>query len=121
MRIVLDDYESDHDIVVRKRGKVTMKIKRLGVLANETLKAVNNLSPNYVKDIFTTKLHPKVRPNGILFKHHNTFTYDAKRIKHEVLRNGTNCQVTLNQRHPISNLTSILKLGSDLNVDVMSA
>ena len=68
MRIVLDDYESDYDILLRKRGKVIMKIKRLGVLANEVFKAVNNLNPNYMKDIFTPKLHTKVRPNYILFE-----------------------------------------------------
>ena len=34
-----------------------------------------------MKDIFISKLHPEVRPNDILVKHHNTFTYDVKRIK----------------------------------------
>ena len=34
-----------------------------------------------MKDIFTTKLHPKVRPNDILVKHHNTITYGAKSLK----------------------------------------
>ena len=92
MRTVLDDYESDYDIPLRKRGKVIMKIMRLGVLANEFFKTVNNLNPNYMKDIFTPKLHPKVRPNDILFKHHNTYgtkrihtvqkEYGVKRIKH---------------------------------------
>ena len=38
-----------------------MEIKRLRVLANEIFKAVNNLNPNYVKDVFTEKLQPKVR------------------------------------------------------------
>ena len=92
MRIVLDDYESDYDILPRKRGKVIMKIKRLGVLANEIFKTVNILNHNYMKDIFTPKLHPQVRPNDILFKHHNTYgtkrihtvqkEYGVKRIKH---------------------------------------
>ena len=69
-----------------------MKTKRLGVLANEVFKTVNNLNPNYMKDIFTPKLHPKVRPNDILFKHPNTYgikrihtvqkEYGVKRIKH---------------------------------------
>ena len=79
MRIVLDDYESDYDIQLRKRGKVIMKIKRLGVLANEVFITVNNLNPNYMKDISTPKLHPKVRPNDDLFKHHNIC--GAKRIR----------------------------------------
>ena len=79
MTIVLDDYESDYDILLRKRGKVIMKIKRLRVLANEVFKTANNLNRNYMKDIFTPKLHPKVRPNDIFSKHHNTC--GAKRIR----------------------------------------
>ena len=46
-----------------------MEIKRLRVLAIEIFKTVNNLNPNYMKDVFTPKLHPKVRPNDILVKH----------------------------------------------------
>ena len=71
LRIVLDDYESDYDVLLRKSGKVTMEIKRLRVLAIGIFKTVNNLNPNYMKDTFTSKLHPKVRPNDILVKHRN--------------------------------------------------
>ena len=35
-----------------------------------------------MKDIFTPKLHPKVRPNDILVKHHNTITYCTKNIRY---------------------------------------
>ena len=55
-----------------------MEIKRLRVLAIEIFKTVNNLNPNY---IFTPKLHPKLRPNDILVKHHNTITYGTKSLK----------------------------------------
>ena len=34
-----------------------------------------------MKDIFTPKLHCKVRPNDILVKHHNTITYGTKSLK----------------------------------------
>ena len=34
-----------------------------------------------MKDIFTPKLHPKVRPNDVLVKHHNTITYVTKSLK----------------------------------------
>ena len=82
LRIVLDDYDSDDDVLLRKSGKVTMEIERLRVLAIEIFKKVNNLNPNYMKDIFTPKLHPKVRPNDILVKHHNTITYCTKNIRY---------------------------------------
>ena len=81
LRIVLDDYGSDYDVLLRKSGKVTMEIKQLRVLAIEIFKTVNHLNPNYMKDIFTPKLHPKVRPNDILVKHHNTITYRTKSLK----------------------------------------
>ena len=58
-----------------------MEITRLRVLAIEVFKTVNNLNPNYIKYRFTPKLHPKVRPNDILVKHHNTITNDTKSLK----------------------------------------
>ena len=67
--MVLDDYDNDYDVLLRKIRKVTMEIKRSRVLA---IKTVIDLNPSYMKDIFTPKLHPKVRPNDILVKHHNT-------------------------------------------------
>ena len=81
MRIVFNDYDSDYDVLLRKSGKATMQIKRLRVLAIEIFKTVNNLNPNYMKGIFTPKLHPKVRPNDILVKHHNIMTYGTKSLK----------------------------------------
>ena len=35
LRIVLDGYDSDYDVLLRKSGKVTMEIKQLRVLAIE--------------------------------------------------------------------------------------
>ena len=46
LRLVLDDYDSDYDVLLRKSGKVTMEIKRLRVLAIEICETVNNLNPN---------------------------------------------------------------------------
>ena len=81
LRIVLNDYESDYDVLLRKSGKITMEIKQLRVLAIQIFKTVNNLNPNCMKYIFTAKLHPKVRPNDILVKHRNTITYSTKSLK----------------------------------------
>ena len=52
-RIVLYDYDSNYDVLLRKCQKVTMKIKRLRVLVIEIFKTVNILNPNYMKVIFT--------------------------------------------------------------------
>ena len=61
LRIALDDYDSDYNVLLRKSGKVTMEIKRLRVLAIEIFETVNNLNPNYMKDIFTPKLIGKTK------------------------------------------------------------
>ena len=62
-----------------------MEIKRVRALTIEIFKIVNNLNPNFMKDIFIPKLHPKVRPkvrpSGILVKRHNTITYGTKSLK----------------------------------------
>ena len=42
-----------------------MEIKRLRVLVIEIFITINNLNPKYIKDIFTPKLHAKLRPNDI--------------------------------------------------------
>ena len=81
LSIVFDDYESDYDILLRKNGKLTMEIKQLRFLTIEIFETVNNLNQNFMKDIFTPKLHPNVRPNYIQVKHHNIITYGAKSLK----------------------------------------
>ena len=60
-----------------------MEIKRLRVQEIETFKTVDNLNLNYMRDIFTPKLHlhHKVRPNDVLVKHHNIITYSTKSLK----------------------------------------
>ena len=75
-----------------------------------------------MKDIFTLKLHLKVRPNDILVKNHgiNTITYGTKSLKNLGVKCGTDYQKTSNQRYVIPNLRNILTLGLDLKVDVMS-
>ena len=121
LRIVLDGYDSDYNVLLRKSGKVTMEIKRLRVLAIEIFKTVNNLNPNYMKDIFTPKLHPKVRPNDILVKYHNTITYGTKSLKTLGPKIWNQLPEDIKSEILIPNLSNILTLGSDLNVNVMCA
>ena len=64
LRIVLDDHDSDYDVLLRNSGKVTMGMKRLRVLIIEIL-TVNNLNPNYMKDIFTPKLQPTIQLHAV--------------------------------------------------------
>ena len=46
LKTVLDNYENNYDILLRKSGKVTMEMKRLRVPGIEFFKTDNNLNLN---------------------------------------------------------------------------
>ena len=46
LRTVLNNYENNYDILLRKSGKVTMEMKRLRVPGIEFFKTDNNLNLN---------------------------------------------------------------------------
>ena len=49
-----------------------MKIIRIINLAIQIFKAANELNPNFMKTIFTSKTNSRVRPFDLLFKNRNT-------------------------------------------------
>ena len=49
-----------------------MKLRRLKTLAIEIFKTVNELNPNFMKTIFTSKTNYRVRPFDLLVKNRNT-------------------------------------------------
>ena len=61
LRIILDDYESDYEILLDKSGKETTEIKRLPVIT------INDINPSYMKNTLTMNLWIKL--NDILVKH----------------------------------------------------
>ena len=50
--ILYNDFSSDYASILKKSGKSTMEVKRLRTLALEVYKTVNNLNPEYMKEIF---------------------------------------------------------------------
>ena len=75
LRLVLDEYESDYGSLIEKNGTTIIQIKRLQTLATEIFKTINNISPSYMKNIFTPKINAKIWLHGIIVRHHNTATY----------------------------------------------
>ena len=55
-----------------------MNVKRVRILATEIFKTINNLDPSFMKGIYTSKVNPKVRPNNLIVKRHNTIKYGTK-------------------------------------------
>ena len=77
--VVLDDYESGYENLIKKNGTTTIKIKRLWTLATEIFKT-NNINPSYMKNIFTPKTDAKIWPYDIIVRHLNTATYSNKSL-----------------------------------------
>ena len=81
LRIVLIDYESDYETLLSNSNKPTMEIRRLRTLAVEIFKALNEINPPYVKNIFTPKDNPKVKHNDIIVKCINTSRFGTQSLR----------------------------------------
>ena len=55
-----------------------MKIKRIKTLGIEIFKTVNELIPNFMKNISTSKTNSRVKPFDLLVKNRNTEKYGNK-------------------------------------------
>ena len=76
LRIILDNY--DCKTLLEKGKTSTMNAKKMRILATEIFKTFNNLNTSFKKDIFTSEVNPKVRPNNLIVKRHNTNKYGTK-------------------------------------------
>ena len=57
-----------------------MNIKRMRNVAFEIFKVINNLNFPFLKNIFRTKVNPRVQPNDNVVNTHNTATYGDKSL-----------------------------------------
>ena len=80
LRIILDDFTSDYETLLEKGNNSTTNLKRMKILATEIFKTIYNLNPSLMKDIFTSKINPKVRTNNLIFKGKNTIKYGTKSL-----------------------------------------
>ena len=56
LMLELDDYKSDYETLIKKKGTTTMENKRLRLLAIELFKTISSIKPRYMKNIFTSKV-----------------------------------------------------------------
>ena len=81
LRIILNDYESDYENVLRNSNNPTMEIRKLRTLTNEIFKVANEINPPYMKNIFTLKENVKVGQNDIIVKRVNTSRFGTQKLK----------------------------------------
>ena len=70
-----------NETLLKINGTSTMQIKRIKQLAVEMFKTVNNLNPDFMKLIFTSKQNARVRPHDLFVRGHNTARYGDKSLK----------------------------------------
>ena len=80
LRIILDGFTSDYETLLEKGNNSTTNLKRMKILATKIFKTIYNLNPSLMKDIFTSKINPKVRTNNLIFKGKNTIKYGTKSL-----------------------------------------
>ena len=68
------DYNSDYETLLKSSRTSTMQIKRMKQLAIEIFKTVNNLNPDFMKNMFTSKQNAQIRPHDLLVRNHRIVT-----------------------------------------------
>ena len=81
LRFLHNDYKSDYSTLLKISGSVSMEVKRMRYLCVETYKTLNNLSPNYMKDIFQVQqsAYSSRRPHSILVPRVNQTKFGTRR------------------------------------------
>ena len=64
--MIHNDCDSDYETLLKISGTFTMQIKTIKQLAIEIFKTVNNLNPDFIKNIFTSKQNAGVRPHDLI-------------------------------------------------------
>ena len=79
--MIHNDYDSDYETLLKISETSTMQIKRIKQLVIEIFKTVNNLDPDFIKNICTSKQNAPVRPHDLLTRSHKTVAYSDKILK----------------------------------------
>jgi len=80
LRILYNDFENDYESLLKKSGKPSMEVKRFRVLALEIFKTLNNLNPQFMKEIFEKTKWLTHKPANIKVQSYNTVKYGQKSL-----------------------------------------
>ena len=85
LRFLCDDFEASYEDLLSKRGKSTMIVRRLRTLCVEIFKALNDLNPSFMYNIFKLKINGREVRNkyklNLDIPKWNQKTYGYKRLK----------------------------------------
>ena len=81
LRINRNNFSSEFESVLNKSGKSTMEVKRLRTLALEVFKTLNNMNPEYTKEIFHKTGFTMHRSLNLEVKENHTTKYGNNSLR----------------------------------------
>ena len=81
LRTLYSDFSGDYESILNKSGKSTMEVKRLRTLALEVFKTLNNMNPEYMKEIFHKTAFSTHRPLNLEVNENHTTKYGNKILR----------------------------------------
>lgn len=81
LRFLHDDYESDYETLLKKANKPSIELRKLRFLAIEIFKTINDLNPEYMKEIFTLNTRRENNQNKLLVKSQSTKKYGTDTLR----------------------------------------
>ena len=76
LRFIYNDNDSSYEILLARSGLCTLELGRTRKVATEVYKAVNDLFPSYIRNLFQTKsLTYNLRKSGLNVKNVKTTKY----------------------------------------------
>ena len=88
LRFLHNDYKSDYSMLLKISRSVAMEVKRMRYLSVEIYKTLNNVSPDYTKDIFQVQqsAYSSRRPHNIPVPRVNQTKLGTRSIRYEGAR-----------------------------------
>ena len=62
LRFIYNEYTSDYSKLLEENGETTLYLKRVRIIAHEVYKAINGISPKYMKELLKTREKTLRRP-----------------------------------------------------------
>ena len=81
LRILLNDFLSSYKTLLEKSGQPTMEVKRLRILAIEIYKTLNNLNPDFMRELFHYSPYATYKKHNLQVHHRRTVKFGNNSIK----------------------------------------
>ena len=78
LQLLTNDFDSDYKLLLEKTKTPTMETKRIRTIALEIFKTLNDLNPNFMKDIFNFSPHFTHKKHNFFVHPRNTVTMVIK-------------------------------------------